>query len=103
MIRSFKSKETEKIFSRQKSASIPDEIQRLALRELRTLDQTPLPKEEWGRAITTAELTAARHQATARGIRFNCTNNGASASNGARATPTTSISSKAIARCEAHA
>ncbi|HEY6200055.1 MAG TPA: type II toxin-antitoxin system RelE/ParE family toxin [Candidatus Binatia bacterium] len=50
MIRSFKSKETEKIFSRQKSASIPDEIQRLALRELRTLDQTPLPKEEWGRA-----------------------------------------------------
>ena len=50
MIRSFKSKDTEKIFSRQKSASIPDEIQRLALRELRTLDNTPVAKEEWVRA-----------------------------------------------------
>ena len=50
MIRSFKSKETEKIFSRQKSASIPDEIQRIALRELRTLDHTPVAKEEWVRA-----------------------------------------------------
>ncbi|HKA34315.1 MAG TPA: type II toxin-antitoxin system RelE/ParE family toxin [Candidatus Binatia bacterium] len=50
MIRSFKSKETEKIFSRQKSASVPDEIQRLALRELRTLDHTPVAKEEWVRA-----------------------------------------------------
>jgi proteic killer suppression protein len=50
MIRSFKSKQTEKIFSRQKSAAIPDEIQRLALRQLRTLDQTALAKEEWDRA-----------------------------------------------------
>ena len=50
MIRSFKSKETEKIFSRQKSASIPDEIQRLALRELRMIDQAPVAKEDWIRA-----------------------------------------------------
>lgn len=50
MIRSFKSKETEKVFSRQKSATIPEEIQRLALRELRTLDQTPAAREEWVRA-----------------------------------------------------
>jgi proteic killer suppression protein len=47
MIRSFKSKETEKIFSRQKSGSIPDEIQRLALRELRIIDQAPVAKEDW--------------------------------------------------------
>ncbi|HEY1372669.1 MAG TPA: type II toxin-antitoxin system RelE/ParE family toxin [Candidatus Binatia bacterium] len=50
MIRSFKSKETEKIFSRQKSNCIPEEIQRLALRELRILDQAPVAKEEWIRA-----------------------------------------------------
>ncbi|HEY1267601.1 MAG TPA: type II toxin-antitoxin system RelE/ParE family toxin [Candidatus Binatia bacterium] len=50
MIRSFKSKETEKIFSRQKSAAVPEEIQRLALRELRILDHSPVAKEEWIRA-----------------------------------------------------
>jgi proteic killer suppression protein len=50
MIRSFKSKETEKVFSRQKSATVPEEIQRLAMRELRTLDQTQVAKEEWVRA-----------------------------------------------------
>jgi toxin HigB-1 len=47
MIRSFKSKETEKIFSRQKSTLFPDEVQRLALRELRLLDQSPVAKEVW--------------------------------------------------------
>jgi toxin HigB-1 len=47
MIRSFKSKETEKIFSRQKSALFSEEMQRLALRELRVLDQSLVAKESW--------------------------------------------------------
>ncbi len=50
MIRSFKSKETAKIFSRQKAALFPEEIQRLALRQLRLLDQTLVAKEDWIRA-----------------------------------------------------
>jgi proteic killer suppression protein len=49
MIRSFKSKETEKIFSRQKSRLFSDEIQRIALRELRLLDQSLAAKEAWVR------------------------------------------------------
>ena len=47
MIRSFKSKETEKIFSRQRSSLLPDDIQRLALRELRLLDQAVTAREAW--------------------------------------------------------
>ena len=47
MIRSFKSKETEKIFSRQKSTLFSDEIQRLARRELRLLDQSLVAKDVW--------------------------------------------------------
>jgi proteic killer suppression protein len=47
MIRSFKSKETEKIFSRQRSSLLPDDIQRLALRELRLLDQAVTAREGW--------------------------------------------------------
>jgi toxin HigB-1 len=49
MIRTFKSKETEKIFSRQKSQLFSDEIQRIALRELRLLDQSVAAKEAWVR------------------------------------------------------
>ena len=49
MIRSFKSKETEKIFSRQRSTLFPDDIQRIALRELRLLDQSVIAKEVWVR------------------------------------------------------
>ena len=49
MIRSFKSKETEKIFSRQKSNLFSDEIQRIALRELRLLDQSVVAKQAWAR------------------------------------------------------
>ena len=37
MIRSFKSKETEKIFNRQRSAKLPQDIQQVALRKLRML------------------------------------------------------------------
>ena len=47
MIRSFKSKEAEKIFSRQRSTLVPEEIQRLALRELRSLDQAQSVKDSW--------------------------------------------------------
>jgi toxin HigB-1 len=47
MIRSFKSKEAEKIFSRQRSTLIPEDIQRFALRELRLLDQAQTVKESW--------------------------------------------------------
>ena len=37
MIRSFKSKETEKIFNRQRSQKLPSDIQHIALRKLRML------------------------------------------------------------------
>jgi proteic killer suppression protein len=47
MIKSFKSKETEKVFSRQRSEQLPDEIQRLALRELRMLDQALAVQDNW--------------------------------------------------------
>jgi len=38
MIRSFKSKETERIFNRQRSSRLPQDIQQVALRKLRMLD-----------------------------------------------------------------
>ena len=38
MIRSFKSKETERIFNRQRSGRLPQDIQQVALRKLRMLD-----------------------------------------------------------------
>ena len=37
----------EKIFSRQKSTLFPEEVQRLALRELRMLNQSLVAKESW--------------------------------------------------------
>lgn len=39
MIRSFKSKETEKIFNRQYSAKLPQDIHQVALRKLRMLNR----------------------------------------------------------------
>ena len=39
MIRSFKSKETEKIFHRQRSRQLPGDIQQIALRKLRMLNR----------------------------------------------------------------
>ncbi|MDX1521952.1 MAG: type II toxin-antitoxin system RelE/ParE family toxin [Anaerolineae bacterium] len=39
MIRSFKSKETEKIFNRQRSRKLPQNIQQTALRKLRMLNR----------------------------------------------------------------
>jgi proteic killer suppression protein len=39
MIRSFKCEETEKIFSRQRSRKLPQEIQQVALRKLRMVDR----------------------------------------------------------------
>lgn len=39
MIRSFKAKETEKIFNRQRSAKLPQNIQQVALRKLRMLNR----------------------------------------------------------------
>jgi proteic killer suppression protein len=39
MIRSFKSKEAEKIFNRQYSQRLPQDIQQVALRKLRMLDR----------------------------------------------------------------
>lgn len=39
MIRSFKSKDTEKIFNRQHSPKLPQEIQQVALRKLRMLNR----------------------------------------------------------------
>ena len=39
MIRSFKSKETEKIFNRERSRRLPSEIQQVALRKLRMLNR----------------------------------------------------------------
>ena len=40
MIRSFKCKETEKIFSRRFSSKLPQNIQRIALRKLRMLNRS---------------------------------------------------------------
>jgi proteic killer suppression protein len=40
MIRSFKCKETEKIFSRQRSRKLPQDIQQVALRKLRMLNRS---------------------------------------------------------------
>jgi toxin HigB-1 len=39
MIRSFKSKETEKIFNRERSLRLPSDIQQVALRKLRMLNR----------------------------------------------------------------
>lgn len=39
MIRSFKSKETEKIFNRQRSRKLPQDMQQIALRKLRMLNR----------------------------------------------------------------
>ena len=39
MIRSFKAKETEKIFNRQRSSKLPHDIQQVALRKLRMLNR----------------------------------------------------------------
>ena len=39
MIRSFKSEETEKIFARQRSRKLPQDIQQVALRKLRMLNR----------------------------------------------------------------
>ena len=39
MIRSFKSKETEKIFARERSHKLPQDIQQVALRKLRMLNR----------------------------------------------------------------
>lgn len=39
MIRSFKDKEAEKIFKRQRSSKLPDMMQRVALRKLRMLNR----------------------------------------------------------------
>lgn len=40
MIRSFKGKETEKVFSREFSKKLPNEIQHVALRKLRMLNRS---------------------------------------------------------------
>jgi proteic killer suppression protein len=47
MIKTFKSRETERIFSRQRSDRIPEEVQRTALRQLRTLDQAIVVQDSW--------------------------------------------------------
>jgi toxin HigB-1 len=39
MIRSFKSKETEKVFNRQRSRKLPQDMQQVALRKLRMLNR----------------------------------------------------------------
>jgi proteic killer suppression protein len=39
MIRSFKSKKTEKIFNRQRSRKLPQDMQQIALRKLRMLNR----------------------------------------------------------------
>lgn len=39
MIKSFKNKETEKIFNRQRSKKLPTDIQQIALRKLRMLNR----------------------------------------------------------------
>jgi proteic killer suppression protein len=45
VIRSFKDKETQKIFERQRSRKLPSEIQQVALRKLRMLNQSSTLQE----------------------------------------------------------
>lgn len=45
MIRSFKDKETQRIFERQRSRKLPSEIQQVALRKLRMLNQSTTLQE----------------------------------------------------------
>ncbi len=45
MIRSFKDKETQKIFERQRSRKLPSEIQQVALRKLHMLNQSTTLQE----------------------------------------------------------
>ena len=45
MIRSFKDKEAEKIFERQRSRKLPSEIQQVALRKLRMLNRSQMLQE----------------------------------------------------------
>jgi toxin HigB-1 len=40
MIKSFRDKETEKIYSRERSAKLPGDIQQIALRKLRMINNT---------------------------------------------------------------
>lgn len=61
MIKSFKTRETEKIFSRQRSAQIPEEVQRMALRNLRTLDRAAAVQDDWLPASNGSADTANRY------------------------------------------
>jgi proteic killer suppression protein len=45
VIKSFKSKETEKIFGRQRSPKLPNDIQQVALRKLRMLNNAATIKD----------------------------------------------------------
>ena len=45
MIQNFKDKETQKIFDRQRSRKLPSEIQQVALRKLRMLNQSQTLQE----------------------------------------------------------
>jgi len=45
VIRNFKDKETQKIFERQRSRKLPSEIQQVALRKLRMLNQSQTLQE----------------------------------------------------------
>jgi proteic killer suppression protein len=45
VIKSFKSKQTEKIFSRQRSRKLPNEIQQVALRKLRMVNNAATIKD----------------------------------------------------------
>jgi len=61
MIKSFKSREAEKIFSRQRSGRVPEEIQRAALRELRALDRALAVQESWLRSVNGSPEHAGRY------------------------------------------
>jgi proteic killer suppression protein len=45
MIRSFRSRETEKIFNRERSQKLPADIQQVALRKLRMLNRAVTPQD----------------------------------------------------------
>ncbi|HEY3303621.1 MAG TPA: type II toxin-antitoxin system RelE/ParE family toxin [Candidatus Binatia bacterium] len=61
MIKTFKSRETERIFSRQRSDRIPEEAQRTALRHLRTLDRAVAAQEDWQPIPNGADGHASRY------------------------------------------
>jgi len=61
MIMTFKSREAERIFSRQRASRIPEEVQRSALRRLRSLDRAFSVEADWQPVLNGTEIPLSRY------------------------------------------